>query len=366
LNLIGRYIFREALVSTAIVVAVLLLIFMSNQFAETLGDAAADALPREAVLRVVGLQFVQFLGMLAPVGLLLGVLLAMARLNRDSEMTALAACGIGPARLLVPVGLLAVLLAGAVGWISLIQAPAASREIDQIRYEAQVQMELAALTPGQFVSIDSGSTIIYAADAREGILLDVFMEREAEDGVTVVVAAEGQPVVNPEGGDSMFVLRDGKRYTGAPGDARFSIEEFEVHGMPVRLEAAELVEAIESKATPVLMRSSDPESRAELAWRVSVPLSILILAVLAVPLGRSSPREGKYARFGVGLVIYIIYANSLSIARVWLERDLVPGWLGLWWVHGALFVLALLMLARQAGFMQKGRSADGVRIEPVE
>ena len=90
MNLIGRYIFREALTSTAIVISVLLLIFMSNQFAETLGDAAADTLPREAVLRVFGLQFVQYLAILAPIGVLMGILLAMARLNRDSEMTALA------------------------------------------------------------------------------------------------------------------------------------------------------------------------------------------------------------------------------------------------------------------------------------
>ena len=88
-----------------------------------------------------------------------------------------------------------------------------------------------------------------------------------------------------------------------------------------------------------------------MAYRGSV--SILILSLLAVPLGRSSPREGKYARIGLGLLIYVIYVNTLSIARVWVERGLVPDWLGTWWVHGLLAALTLIMLTRQSGILAR-------------
>jgi lipopolysaccharide export system permease protein len=365
LSLINKYVFREALASTAMAIAVLLLIFMSNQFAETLADAAADALPRNAVLTVFGLQFVQYVSLLAPVGLLLGVLLAMARLNRDSEMTVLAACGVGPGRLLVPVGVLALLLASGVGWLSLIEAPAASRTIEEIRFQAQAELELGALTPGRFTALDGGSTVVYTSDADGDTSSGLFIEREFDGRTEVVLAREGQRVTNVDSGESMLRLLNGRRYEGTPGTPNFSISEFEEYGFPITSEEQEFEASIEARSTAQLLRSPDPESRAELAWRISAPVSILALALLAVPLGRTSPRENRYARFGAGLLIYIIYANTLSIARVWVERDLVPEWVSLWWVHAALALFALAMLARQSGIGTKRAQPLRERIEPV-
>jgi lipopolysaccharide export system permease protein len=365
LSLIGRYIFRQTLVSTTIVIAVLLLIFMSNQFADTLADAAADALPRHAVLRVFGLQFVQYLPLLTPIGILLGILLAMARLNRDSEMTVLAACGIGPTRLLGPIGLLSLMAAGVVAWLALVQAPTAMRDMEQIRFAARAEMELGALTAGRFSAVDSGSTIVYAADAVGDILKGVFIESESDGKVVVIVAEEGERLTNSESGEALLELRNGKRYAGVPGEAKFTIDQFGRHGIPIRLETTEFVEAIEALPTSSLIGASDPEVRAELARRISAPLSILVLTLLAVPLGRSSPREGKYARFGVGLLIYIIYADMLSIAQLWVAHDTVPRWLGIWWVHAVLAMFALGMLYRQTGFGVTAPVDKGVRLEPT-
>ena len=95
MNLVGRYIFREALGSWFMVMLVLFLIFMTNQLADILGDAAADQLPREAVLAIFGFTALRYLTLLTPITLFLGVTLALARLNRDGEMAALSACGVG-------------------------------------------------------------------------------------------------------------------------------------------------------------------------------------------------------------------------------------------------------------------------------
>ena len=74
----------------------LLLILMTNQFAQVLGDAASNLLPKEAVFLVMGLTSVQYLTILIPIGLFLAIMLSLGRLYRDSEMAALMACGIGP------------------------------------------------------------------------------------------------------------------------------------------------------------------------------------------------------------------------------------------------------------------------------
>ena len=96
-----------------------------------------------------------------------------------------------------------------------------------------------------------------------------------------------------------------------------------------------------------LIRSADPLHRAELQWRIGVPLSTIILAVFAVPLSRSQPRSGRYGRLAVGLLVFIIYFNLLSAAKAWIEKGEIDPSLGLWWVHGVVLLAALLLLALQ-------------------
>jgi lipopolysaccharide export system permease protein len=120
-------------------------------------------------------------------------------------------------------------------------------------------------------------------------------------------------------------------------------------------EDAELVEVVAGKSTAALLESRDPFDRAELQWRISIPLQALVLALLAIPLSQSSPREGRYGRVGAGLLIYITYANLLAIARVWVERNAVEEWIGMWWVHALFAAVALLLFARVAGSFTKSR-----------
>ena len=359
-TLVSRYVFRECVGALAVVLGVLFLILLSNQFAEVLGDAAAGSLPREAVFPILGLTSLSYITLLAPIGLFLGIMLALARLSRDSEMAALAACGVGPGRLLRPIGLLTLLLAGAMSWLALVETPAASRRIEQIKLDAQEALSISAIEAGKFASPDSGETVVYAREVDGDRLVGVFAQQHLDERVVTVVADRGKRVQDAATGLLSFVLFDGTRYEGVPGSASFRILHFGEHGIPVRIEADDdYLPPIETRPTAALMASNDPADAAELQWRISSPLSLLVLALLAVPLSRSSPREGKYARVGVGLLIYIIYANMLSIARVWLERGYVPEWIGLWWVHGIAALIALWLLAKESGvFVSAPRVAE--------
>jgi len=365
-SLVSRYVLRECVGALALVLGVLFLILLSNQFAEVLGDAAAGSLPREAVFPILGLTSLSYVTLLAPIGLFLGIMLALARLSRDSEMAALAACGIGPARLLRPIGLLTLVLAGVMSWLALVETPAASRRIEQIKLDAQEALSVSAIEPGKFASPDSGDTVVYTREVDGDRLIGVFAQQHVGDRVVAVVADWGKRVQDPATGLLSFVLYDGTRYEGVPGSPIFRILEFGEHGIPVRIEADdEYVPPIETRPTEALLASDDPADAAELQWRISSPLSLLVLALLAVPLSsRSSPREGRYSRIGVGLLIYIIYANTLSIARVWLERGLVPEWIGLWWVHAVAALVGLVLLAKESGWFASAPRVAGHEPSP--
>jgi lipopolysaccharide export system permease protein len=364
LSLISRYIFRETFSAWLMVTAVLFVILMSNQFAEILDDAAAGRLPRDAVFLILGLTSLRYLTVLTPIGLFLGVMLALARLNRDSEMAALAACGVGPSSLLRPISLLVTGLSLTVAWLALVQTPDASRAIEEITQRAQDELELGVLESGKFTSPDSGDTIVYAREVIGEEIHDVFIQHNRDERVVVILADRGERVQDAETGDLSFVLYNGRRYEGIPGEKNFRVVNFSEHGMPIRPdEDEEAEELVESKLTELLLASNIPEDRAELQWRLSSPISLFVLMLLAVPLSRSRPREGRYGRLGVGILIYITYQNLLSIARVWIEREDVPTWVGLWWVHISLGLVGLWLLARESGWF--ARSRRYVAVEPA-
>jgi lipopolysaccharide export system permease protein len=180
-----------------------------------------------------------------------------------------------------------------------------------------------------------------------------------EEGLdTIVLADSARRVLDAQHDRLTFVLNDGWRYEGRPGEASYRIMTFAEHGIPVPITSvADEVPPVETRRTADLLRSSLPEEQAELQWRLSGPISLFVLVALAVPLSRSRPREGRYARLGMGLLLYITYVNLLSVARVWVESSRSPEWLGMWWVHALAGVLGLWLLGRESGWLARARPA---------
>jgi lipopolysaccharide export system permease protein len=177
----------------------------------------------------------------------------------------------------------------------------------------------------------------------------------AADGeVQVVVASRGEQVDSEDPDIRLLVLHDGRRYEGKPGTSRFRVVEFGEHGIPYKLPSLKTPDPRpRAMKFSALLRSDNLEHIAELQWRISVPLSTLVLAFLAVPLSKSRPREGRYGRLAVGLLVFIIYLNLLSAAQAWIEQGVLSPLLGLWWVHAVMLLCAMLLLAYQNGLHKR-------------
>ena len=152
----------------------------------------------------------------------------------------------------------------------------------------------------------------------------------------------------------LLVLHNGRRYEGVPGKTEFRVTEFAEHGVPYRLPSLESkTPRPRAMAFADLMASSDPEHIAEFQWRLGIPLSTIILAILAVPLSRSQPREGRYGRLAIGLLVFIIYLNMMSAAKAWIEQSTISPALGMWWVHGSMLLFGLMLLGYQNGYHRR-------------
>jgi lipopolysaccharide export system permease protein len=356
IRILDRYIFREIATSWMGVTVVLLLILLTNQFARVLGDVAKGKLPKNAVFDVIGLSAVQYLTILVPIGLFLATMLALGRLYRDSEMPAMMACRVGPSGIYRPLTWLTVPLVLIVAWLSIQGGPWALTAVERIGAEARREADLASIEPGRFTMFGPDRAVVYGNSVTaEGDMENVFMQRRASDGsIEVVIAELGEMVESEDASVRLLVLHNGKRYEGIPGTSEFRVIEFAEHGVPYRLPSLEPPE-LKPRAMSLsdLLRSDDPEHIAEWQWRLSVPLSTLILAILAVPLSRSRPRAGRYGRITVGLLFFIIYLNMMSAAKAWVEQSTISPLIGIWWVHAVVLSFALGLLAVQNGMHKR-------------
>ncbi len=345
-NILGRYILREVVTAWLVVTGVLLVILLANQVVGVLERAAANQYPQSVVLELIVLGALQNLSVLLPVGLLLGVVLAFGRLYHDSEMAAAFACGAGPANVYAPVALLAVLVTAGLGWLTLSLAPDATARAMSLRSEALRAGQFAPIASGKFRSFGGGNAVVYAQDVnRDGTLANVFVERNHGALVEVALANRARHTVSADGMTHILTLYDGERFEGVPGSAEFRIVRFAEHVVPVQVPAvSDTVRTLEAQPTASLLAAASPAERAELHWRLAMPLMCVVLALVAVPLARLKPRQGRYARVWLAVLIYLLYSNLISVGKVWIARGTVPPWLGLWWTHVAVVLLALLVI----------------------
>ncbi len=358
-RILSRYLLREVLVAWLAVTAVLLVILLTNQLASVLARAAEGGFPRTVVLDLVGLGVVRNLAVLLPVGLLLGVMLALGRLYHDSEMTAVVACGVEPLRIYAPIALLALAVAMLVGWLSLRAGPEAAAGVQTLRSTALQAGEFSPITPGRFRVFGGGSAVFYAeSQAADGTLERIFVKRRRGDTYEITVAERARHEISPDRTLHTLTLFDGERYEGKPGSAEFRRVRFKENTIPVRVPPSSSGRFdIESVPTAMLRGRGDPEARAELAWRVGLPVMVFVLALLAVPMARLRPRQGRYSRLWLAITVYFVYFSLASAARVWLGREIVPAPLGLWWVH-ALVVMGTLALLLAPGWIARRRHRE--------
>lgn len=359
-RIIDRYIRREALVGWLGVLGVLLLIILSHRFARFLGDAAAGKLPAEWVFKLLGLSIVGFLGTLVPVALFLGLMTAFGRLYRDSEMTAMASCGIGPRQLYRPVMKLGAAAALILCFLSLYAGPWAAGELLANRAKAEKEAEIGMFESGRFRTSSDGDVAFYVEKANDdGSLEKVFVHRVQDDGTdSTVTARQGEQVTDPASGERYLILHDGERYDGDPGQREYSRVTFAEHGIRIQQSEPDIASSrLDGVPTGELWQSEKPAEIAELQWRLSQPILAIVLALLALPLSRTRPREGRYGRLVIGILVYAVYSNLLGVAQVWVEQGKLPAAIGLWGVHA----LVLLLLAWQIAGMEGWRLRNVIR-----
>ncbi|SEA32031.1 LPS export ABC transporter permease LptF [Microbulbifer marinus] len=375
--IIFRYLCRELLFATLAVSAVLMLMVMSGRFVKYLAEAAAGDLSANILFSLIGYRMPSFLELVLPLGLFVGILLAYGRLYIESEMTVLHACGFSERRLLMYTLAPAFMVALVVASMSLYFSPTGMERSSGLLTADKSRSEFDHLVPKKFVATE-GNRAVYYADSLskdKSTMHEVFLaelgsssaETEADQQI-VILAREGVQEIDPDTGLRYLVLRDGYRYEGVPGQRDYRLMKFTSYEvqLEVQQKRSNWGDRMEATSTLDLWRSDMPQERAFLHWRFSLPVLVMVVAVLAVPLSRTNPRQGRYAKMMPAVLLYITYLVILQGVRGAIEDGKIGNPAAIWLVHPPFLILGLILLGggnwrrrpKRPSAEQSGGSAD--------
>ena len=336
---------REFASTGLLVSSILLGIVVFTQLIRLLGDSVSGLLAVEGVLAMLGFTSLNYLPVLLSISLFLSVLLTLTRSYRDSEMVVWFSSGIGLTRWIRPVLGYAIPVTLVIALLSLVLSPWALSKADEFKRRLDSRDDVSAATPGAFRESKQADRVFFLedVDTEKKRVGNIFVQSTQNGKEGTMVAKEGYQETAPNG-DRFLVMLNGTRYEGVPGQADFKIVEFERYAM--RIEPAELRQEVPNlKAYPTLylLQNLTPWNVSELEWRVGLPLSALILALLAIPLSYVNPRAGRSLNMIMAVVIYMFYNNMISVTNSWVGRGKISATAGLWGIHLLMFAVLLVL-----------------------
>jgi lipopolysaccharide export system permease protein len=343
--IIDRHISWEIIRPFCTGLGLLVLIFIGYSAARQLSLAAQGQLDMLTAFKLVGLNTMITLEILLPSAFFFSVLSAIGRLYRDSEMSALYAAGVSRARILEAVLKLALVVALITGAMSVLGRPWAFRTSYALESQAAAQFDLKQMSANEFVTMDGSQYTFIASDVDvdAGLHKGVFLQRnydEKERSEIIVAETAAMPTLNP-GQATKATFYNGHHYLLDNRERQDLTLEFKELTIQLPNEEAQEKYRRKAETTLTLSQSSDPKDIAEYQWRISTPLATILLALIAVPLARSAPRESRFRNVSIALLAYIALFAMVSVLRTFIEQGTLGAMPGLW----TAYVLQTVLLA---------------------
>jgi lipopolysaccharide export system permease protein len=349
LKIFKKSLSHELIATAGATFLILIGIMIAQRAGYLVRNAEKGLIPNDAIVTMLGFGIVKFLPIILSLTIFLAVLLTLTRWHRDSEMAVWFSSGLSMASWIRPILNFAIPVVVVILLLSFIVTPWATRKVEDYRVQLKGRDELSALSAGTFKESSSGDRIYFieSFDELGKIVKNIFVQSTQHQKTGVIVASEGNRF-KAKNDDNFIVLKKGRRYEGKPNTAEVSNTEFESYA--IRVETKEVTrgpDTTTAKPTHLLLGSQKNIDKAELQWRFSIPLSALVLVLLAVPLSFVDPRAGRSLNLMFAILIYMVYNNMLSIFQAWVTQGKLISWIGLWPVHLLFIMLGFYLYYRR-------------------
>ena len=347
--IIHRYVTREIAWPTVFIGLLLTLLFVGYSSTRHLAEAVELGIPYADAFQLIGYETLIAVEMLLPMALFLAVVIGIGRLHADHEVIALYNAGMSEFAIFKIVGVFSLLVALIVGILSVYARPWAYEYIYHMKAQSKDDFDLDKIKPEHFYSIekdDDSSFLIYAdtVEPNQNRLNNVFFSTQNQQRTQAIHAEYAIRPENQPGEPRLLTFYNGYSYDL---DQRKPVD-LVLHFKTLTLPIGEVDNSVGYKAksaqTFTLSQSTTPKDRAEFQWRLTRPLATIFLACLAVPLSRTKPRQGRYAKAVWAVVLYAIYFNLTGVAKSWLKDGVVGPVPGLWWPEIILGIAVLVLM----------------------
>ena len=351
-TILSRYLLKNLIVFLVSIFFIIGLIVFGNQFVLTVQESVEHGIPFQELMPIIGFNMLRDIPVIFSLSLFLAIIISISQMYKSSEAVVMNSVGIGDKGFIYYIQPIVIFSFIVVFILTIYAVPWAKQQKSYAEDETVNASEFSFITEGKFESFKDGEIVFYASESSvidtvgEQNMEEVFIYVSSEESPVIVLASEGIKY-NDSVSESIYLrLKDGVRYEGLPGDLNVNILDFDQYDLEIVSgevqQSLSNFSEIEEKTSIELLTDGGLLANAEMQWRFSQPLSILILSVIGVLLGKTSPRTGKGINLLIGVGIFMIYNNGLLVAKTSIENGELNPLIGLWSIH-ILFIIFLLI-----------------------
>ena len=370
-SIISRYLLKSLVVFFLAIFFVIGLIVFGNQFVLTVQESVEHGIPIQELMPIVGFNMLRDLPIILSLSFFLSIIISISQFYKNSEAVVMNSFGMGDKsfiHLIQPVVVFLFLLVFA---LTIYAVPWAKQQKSFAEDETVNASEFSFISEGKFESFKNGEIVFYASEssqideAGEQNMEEIFIYVSNETAPIVVLASEATKYTDSDNESIYLRLKDGVRYEGLPGDENVNILDFDRYDLEIVSgevqKSLSNFSEIEEKTSIDLLMEGGNLANAEIQWRLSQPISILILSFIGVLLAKTSPRTGKGVNLLFGIIIFMLYNNGLLVAKNSIESGQLNPFVGLWSIH----ILLILFIIIFYQFRQGKFSSFIAKISPL-
>ena len=340
---IARYIRWNVIVLFFAIILVVGLIVFGNQFVLMAQESIERGIPIEELIPLINYNMIRDFPLILSLSLFLAIILAVTQLYKNSEAIVMNSLGLGDKQFIIFLRPLVVVSFLILLFLTTSAVPWSKQQKYLIEEENESASEFSFIKEGEFEDFKDGEIVFYASKSStpdsktEQYMEEIFISAKSNENSLIVLASEAIKFTDPETKHVYLRLRDGTRYQDVAGLDNINILHFDQYDLQIISGDIQntiiAYTSIEGANTLELFKGKGPKVNAELQWRLSPPISLLVLSALGVLLGKASPRSGRSVGLLIGVVIFMLYNNGLLIAKNSVERGELDQNVGLWGVH---------------------------------
>jgi len=358
-TIISRYLLSSLIAFLSAITFIIGLIVFGNQFVLTVQESISFGIPIKELMPLIGFNMLRDIPIILTLSLFLSIIITISQLYKNSEAVVMNSIGLGDRNFMNLIKPVVFIIFIIIFYLTIFAVPWAKQQKSYAENETLNASEFSFITEGKFESFKNGDIVFYASESKVNDIAgdqnmeEIFIYASDIESPVIVLASEAKKYTDVSNGSIYLRLKNGTRYEGLPSDGNINIlnfEEYDLEIVPGDVQKSiSSFSEIEEKNTIDLLREGGSKANAEVQWRISQPISVLILSIFGVFLGKSSPRTGKGINLIVGMVVFMLYNHALIVAKSAIESGQLSPLIGMWGIHLLLLIVLIIFYQFRQG-----------------